>query len=1153
MPQKLKKKTTPPTKSPEELKNEASKNEILQFMKLLEKSGVDPYTMVNQETMKFNIADKRKIRATTGKPMEDNRDKKEGDYHVGTVYKLIKAAKSAGINPYTAVAVGLAETRLGSTDENVGHVTGDQWKEGDLMDTTVEEGLAITLKKKMEYAKKLGFTSPELQLQAYNGLGKVFPSTEADYHGYQMKSIYGVPLDKNGIDMKKNPLYGKEVLDLQNNVIKQNPLINGMVKAMYLDEKIPEFSEGGTVKDKKTFIPKGYKEAKGKARPLTKEEEKEIEVEKLREKKANEQRLNAVNLKADNTTQNTRKREEISDSIIENIAEMIDPTGILSYDDVKRGWADNKFTSDDVKNMIGALPMTGLLGKFGRVSTGIKKADRSLKMLSMLPDALNVTEGLSDIIEDNGRELSEVSLEKTISGLDKQYEKGFQQLEQYAMGGKIKKKLPKFDVGGIAGLASRYTKEQLAKMHPEQLEMYSAMHNAGGQLVSRTMEPLTPEELQQDGLLKPNYNFSNDFVGQGASPQANMDDVIMTGGPNIKGEPAPLTASDAALTKDEASKPKQGGSNAKIGMNISTAPLIAGANALVTNFVYNPQLKRREMEMMRNQIAPIQSPGNFNGNDDMEMYAKGGMVVSYDDPEGVMSQPIRRQPTQMNPISMYKTSGRPAPRMPQPIPVPQTSVPGSIEFEQLLDENGSPVGYNPIFHGNYSPSQIRDTLPNLPKEFGGVPVVRSFNEYREMNQYQPKTNKWTQPSDPSLVIKPMRGKSGMVASSFANGGEVDEQFEVSPLTANAEVEGGEFMQTPHGQTDMIDGKSHAEGGEPRNYPDGTRIFSKKLKADKEVASTIMGKNITKKMPISKLAAKFDTKKEDEILKNTTSDKIAMDTAKLMKGHKEAKLDQLFQYQEAMKGPVVDPEMMAQGGSVGNKILKGVGNVTSQLGEMMPEMVGMIQAMTDSPIWTQKFQPTYMPQAPQLNIEGQLAKNYSQVKPFLDSNSGNASVDSARALQALASVQDANNQVYQQKYNVDTRSKQMVDQSNVQIKNQADLENYKRMSDFSDKSNMRQFNKETAINQIAQSTYEKSKGKQLEQRSQQLINQMYNNYQYDPETGMSFIPGQGAAFRSSSKYMTGNNGFDPNDNAQTTYTEIIDSKGNKKYVKRLRES
>lgn len=137
---------------------------------------------------------------------------------------------------------------------------------------------------------------------------------------------------------------------------------------------------------------------------------------------------------------------------------------------------------------------------------------------------------------------------------------------------------------------------------------------------------------------------------------------------------------------------------------------------------------------------------------------------------------------------------------------------------------------------------------------------------------------------------------------YANGGRVDDKFETIPGQANTIVEGGEHMVLPNGVSSPIVGDAHSDpsGGEPRNYPEGTRIFSKKLKADKEFASAITGKKITKTMSIADLAKIFDTKKDADLLDD--SDPVIARTRKMNFDLKNGKLDNIFDYQESMKDP-----------------------------------------------------------------------------------------------------------------------------------------------------------------------------------------------------------------------------------------------------------
>lgn len=167
----------------------------------------------------INLKDTRKVRATTGEKINPNVDLKADKYNKAIIDNIIKKAKAVGVDPSTMLAIALQETNFGKTDPNLGHV-----KKG-------YKGYPYSYidfyKQKLNEAK---FKDELLQIQYYNGLGTVYPETEEDYHGYEMQKIYGVPLPASGINMRKNPLYGKQIIDLRDNVILKNPYIQKALK-----------------------------------------------------------------------------------------------------------------------------------------------------------------------------------------------------------------------------------------------------------------------------------------------------------------------------------------------------------------------------------------------------------------------------------------------------------------------------------------------------------------------------------------------------------------------------------------------------------------------------------------------------------------------------------------------------------------------------------------------------------------------------------------------------------------------------------------------------------------------------------------------------------------------------------------------------------
>lgn len=126
------------------------------------------------------------------------------------------------------------------------------------------------------------------------------------------------------------------------------------------------------------------------------------------------------------------------------------------------------------------------------------------------------------------------------------------------------------------------------------------------------------------------------------------------------------------------------------------------------------------------------------------------------------------------------------------------------------------------------------------------------------------------------------------------------------MMPNAELEKKEVMQYPDGTTGQVNGPSHENGGVPVNIPAGTKVFSDRLKASN-------GKTFAKE------AAKLKTDKEERIIEDKKTDRLAKATAQLMLDAKNKKLNQLFMEQEMKKESMhrkqLEDDFMACGGMV----------------------------------------------------------------------------------------------------------------------------------------------------------------------------------------------------------------------------------------------
>ncbi|MGY8791871.1 MAG: hypothetical protein ACKVKR_16575 [Pseudomonadales bacterium] len=93
------------------------------------------------------------------------------------------------------------------------------------------------------------------------------------------------------------------------------------------------------------------------------------------------------------------------DSLLENIVEIVDPTGVSSWDDANRAWNKEDKTGWDYVDMAGAIPFAG---KVSKVARGLKKGFDLYKASTKAASAglglgrlLNAGDAASDIKEDN--------------------------------------------------------------------------------------------------------------------------------------------------------------------------------------------------------------------------------------------------------------------------------------------------------------------------------------------------------------------------------------------------------------------------------------------------------------------------------------------------------------------------------------------------------------------------------------------------------------------------------------------------------------------------------------------------------------------------------------------------------------------------------
>jgi len=184
---------------------------------------------------KLNLVDKRVLHPLRGDNLLDTERKNYSNIDSLTVDNLVKKSYQNNQDPNEILAMGLQETGLGQ----------GEYKNNPLHNNGMIDDFE-KLKQKNDLAKRLGKTSDEERIQSWNGYGKVFPIRG---------SFYGLPINKlesmnkmgpdpndpdgkklvsygvqKGIDMSKNPIYGKQIVNLRDSVIKQSPEIQAIVK-----------------------------------------------------------------------------------------------------------------------------------------------------------------------------------------------------------------------------------------------------------------------------------------------------------------------------------------------------------------------------------------------------------------------------------------------------------------------------------------------------------------------------------------------------------------------------------------------------------------------------------------------------------------------------------------------------------------------------------------------------------------------------------------------------------------------------------------------------------------------------------------------------------------------------------------------------------
>lgn len=127
--------------------------------------------------------------------------------------------------------------------------------------------------------------------------------------------------------------------------------------------------------------------------------------------------------------------------------------------------------------------------------------------------------------------------------------------------------------------------------------------------------------------------------------------------------------------------------------------------------------------------------------------------------------------------------------------------------KRLMAQEGaaSVVGIYPAVAGGAL--EMMPVIRGIAKTFNIQTENNNIEEYRKRIEAEDQQN-------PFKSVKPI----------FANGGTVMKNKNIP-----VELEGGEFFQTPEGQIGEVQGQSHEQGGVDMALPEGTQVFSDRVK------------------------------------------------------------------------------------------------------------------------------------------------------------------------------------------------------------------------------------------------------------------------------------------------------------------------------------
>lgn len=171
------------------------------------------------------------------------------------------------------------------------------------------------------------------------------------------------------------------------------------------------------------------------------------------------------------------------------------------------------------------------------------------------------------------------------------------------------------------------------------------------------------------------------------------------------------------------------------------------------------------------------------------------------------------------------------------------------------------------------------------------------------------------------MIDPSMYMQQMMYGSYAQGGQVPQNIPV-------EVEGQEMYEMPNGQMGEFEGPSHENGGIPVALPEGTKVYSDRLKIN---GKTMADRKDKRERNIAKLEKLLGKTPHDKFLrqslerqKETAALEEQSDMAMQEQANQQqAQQEQAMMQEQMMAGMMQDPAMMQQMGMMmyGGKLNK----------------------------------------------------------------------------------------------------------------------------------------------------------------------------------------------------------------------------------------